>query len=137
ILVDGFGADSYAGGNGDDLLVSIRDNSHDTLSGGSGADTFIFIPVSNESIGNDVIKDFSASQNDRIEIGGENTSVQIVYIDTNENGKMDATSILLTDDTGTSLGSVTVSGNLLNVETITLTGVLQYENALIPDSVDY
>ncbi len=137
ILVDGYGTDSYSGGNGDDLLVAIRDNSNDTLSGGSGADVFVFIPADGISIGNDIIRDFSTTQNDRIEIGGSTTMFQLAYLDTDGNGRQDATSIQLTDESGTSLGSITVTGNLLSTNAIVLTGIPFYENALIPDTIEY
>ena len=171
ILVDGYGEDSFSGGYGDDLLISVRDGSNDTLRGGSGSDTFVFIPGRNSasienniigdlsaiqtdpieigetetfafiadksaSIGDDLITDFSLAQNDRIVIGG-GASIAIDYLDTNGNGRDDATLILLFNSNGDSLGSVTVAGNLLEENDIELTGLASYENALIPESAAF
>jgi len=133
-LLDGFGADSFSGGNGNDLLVSVRDNSNDTLSGGSGADCFYFIPEEECSLGHDAIKDFSLVQGDQIWIGGENISFQLNYLDSNGNNKNDATEIALFSETGNSLGSITVYGNLLIHENVQLTGLLSYENSRIPEN---
>ena len=134
ILVDGFGADLFSGGKGNDLLVSVRDSSDDTLSGGSGADIFYFIPEEEHSIGHDAIKDFSLVQGDQIWIGGNNVSVQLHYLDSNGNNKNDATEISLSSETGQSLGSIIVYGNLLIQNNVQLTGLVSYENAQIPEN---
>jgi len=138
ILIDGYGADTYYGGYGKDLIISFRDESDDTLYGGKDADTFVFIPGEDgTSIGNDIIRDFSTKQHDRIEVGGADTSISMTHFDTDGNGKSDATLIQLSDSNGISLGSITVTGNLLSSAAITLTGVVSYENVLIPEGVEF
>ncbi|MDO7911701.1 type I secretion C-terminal target domain-containing protein [Pseudomonas sp. 22-AL-CL-001] len=63
ILLGGNGNDLLDGGEGDDLLIGGKGN--DTLTGGTGADTFIWRAG---DTGNDVIKDFKASEGDRIDL---------------------------------------------------------------------
>ncbi len=133
-LLDGFGADLFSGGKGNDLLVSVRDSSDDTLNGGSGADSFYFIPTEEHSIGRDTIKDFSLVQGDQILIGGNNVNVQLHYLDSNGNNKNDATEIALFSETGQSLGSIIVHGNLLVQDNVQLTGLASYENTQIPEN---
>ncbi|OOG12588.1 hypothetical protein BMS17_10940 [Pseudomonas sp. C9] len=55
ILLGGTGNDSLMGGQGNDILI-----------GGSGGDTFVW---KSGDTGNDVIKDFKASEGDRIDLG--------------------------------------------------------------------
>ena len=137
-LHGGKGNDRLFAGIGDDILISFRDNSNDTFRGERGSDTFAFIPGQDgTSIGNDLIKDFSVQQKDHIAIGGADTSIKINHIDTNGNGRADATLILLSNNNGDSLGSITVTGNLLEESNIELTGFASYENALIPESAAF
>ncbi|MBA1188210.1 type I secretion C-terminal target domain-containing protein [Pseudomonas entomophila] len=63
ILLGGNGNDLLDGGDGDDILIGGKGN--DTLIGGAGADTFIWRAG---DTGNDVIKDFKASEGDRIDL---------------------------------------------------------------------
>ncbi|MFK3941397.1 immunoglobulin-like domain-containing protein [Pseudomonas monteilii] len=63
ILLGGNGNDLLDGGEGDDILIGGKGN--DTLTGGTGADTFIWRAG---DTGNDVIKDFKASEGDRIDL---------------------------------------------------------------------
>nr|WP_219859132.1 immunoglobulin-like domain-containing protein [Pseudomonas entomophila] len=63
ILLGGNGNDLLDGGEGDDILIGGKGN--DTLTGGAGADTFIWRAG---DTGNDVIKDFKASEGDRIDL---------------------------------------------------------------------
>ncbi|WP_438280496.1 immunoglobulin-like domain-containing protein, partial [Pseudomonas alabamensis] len=63
ILLGGKGNDLLDGGEGDDILIGGKGN--DTLTGGTGADTFIWRAG---DTGNDVIKDFKASEGDRIDL---------------------------------------------------------------------
>ncbi|RMP66173.1 hypothetical protein ALQ18_04241 [Pseudomonas marginalis pv. marginalis] len=62
-LDGGKGNDILLGGTGNDTLIGGAGN--DILIGGSGADTFIWKAG---DIGNDVIKDFKASEGDRIDL---------------------------------------------------------------------
>ncbi|HHE32997.1 MAG TPA: calcium-binding protein, partial [Chlorobaculum parvum] len=136
-LHGGMGNDKLFAGMGNDMLISFRDNSNDTFRGGRGSDTFAFIPGQDgTSIGNDLIKDFSIRQKDRIAIGGADTSIKINHIDNNGNGHADATLILLSNSHGDSLGSIKVAGNLLEESSIELTGLASYESALISESVE-
>jgi Ca2+-binding RTX toxin-like protein/lipopolysaccharide export system protein LptC len=63
ILLGGSGTDTLLGGAGKDLLMGGKGD--DTLTGGAGADSFIW---KDKDIGNDVVKDFNASQGDRIDL---------------------------------------------------------------------
>ncbi|EIK60299.1 retention module-containing protein [Pseudomonas lactis] len=62
-LDGGKGNDILLGGTGNDTLIGGQGN--DILIGGSGADTFVW---KSGDIGNDVIKDFKASEGDRIDL---------------------------------------------------------------------
>ncbi|KIY37638.1 hypothetical protein TZ03_26805, partial [Pseudomonas sp. 10-1B] len=62
-LDGGKGNDILLGGSGDDTLIGGQGN--DILIGGSGADTFVWKAG---DTGNDVIKDFKESENDRIDL---------------------------------------------------------------------
>ncbi|MGU9813765.1 beta strand repeat-containing protein, partial [Pseudomonas sp. LF052] len=62
-LDGGKGNDILLGGTGDDTLIGGPGN--DILIGGSGADTFVWKAG---DLGNDVIKDFKASEGDRIDL---------------------------------------------------------------------
>ncbi|RZI21179.1 LapA family giant adhesin [Pseudomonas orientalis] len=63
VLDGGKGNDILLGGTGNDTLIGGQGN--DILIGGSGADTFMWKAG---DIGNDVIKDFKASEGDRIDL---------------------------------------------------------------------
>ncbi|NBF06967.1 type I secretion C-terminal target domain-containing protein [Pseudomonas sp. Fl5BN2] len=63
LLDGGRGNDILLGGTGNDILIGGKGN--DILIGGSGADTFVWKAG---DIGNDVIKDFKASEGDRIDL---------------------------------------------------------------------
>ncbi|RON83260.1 LapA family giant adhesin [Pseudomonas fluorescens] len=63
LLDGGKGNDILLGGTGNDTLIGGKGN--DTLIGGSGADTFVWKAG---DTGNDVIKDFNASEGDRIDL---------------------------------------------------------------------
>ena len=63
LLDGGKGNDILLGGTGNDTLIGGQGN--DILIGGSGADTFVW---KSGDTGNDVIKDFNASQGDRIDL---------------------------------------------------------------------
>ncbi|PMZ00471.1 type I secretion protein [Pseudomonas sp. FW306-02-F02-AA] len=63
ILDGGKGNDILLGGTGNDTLIGGQGN--DILIGGSGADTFVWKAG---DTGNDVIKDFKASEGDRIDL---------------------------------------------------------------------
>ncbi|VCU65957.1 LapA family giant adhesin [Pseudomonas synxantha] len=63
LLDGGKGNDILLGGTGNDTLIGGQGN--DILIGGSGADTFVWKAG---DIGNDVIKDFKASEGDRIDL---------------------------------------------------------------------
>ncbi|WP_412072337.1 type I secretion C-terminal target domain-containing protein [Pseudomonas fluorescens] len=72
ILVGGTGNDTLIGGLENDIPTGGLDNDtliggqgNDTLTGGSGADTFVWKAG---DTGTDVIKDFNASQGDRIDL---------------------------------------------------------------------
>ncbi|MRU50140.1 retention module-containing protein [Pseudomonas gessardii] len=62
-LDGGKGNDILLGGTGNDTLIGGQGN--DILIGGTGADTFIW---RSGDVGNDVIKDFKASEGDRIDL---------------------------------------------------------------------
>ncbi|AZF40323.1 T1SS secreted agglutinin RTX [Pseudomonas sp. R1-43-08] len=63
VLDGGKGNDILLGGTGNDTLMGGQGN--DILIGGAGADTFVWKAG---DIGNDVIKDFKASEGDRIDL---------------------------------------------------------------------
>ncbi|WP_305887999.1 tandem-95 repeat protein [Pseudomonas sp. B1(2018)] len=63
ILLGGTGNDLLDGGDGNDILLGGKGN--DTLTGGLGGDTFVWKAG---DTGNDVIKDFKASEGDRIDL---------------------------------------------------------------------
>lgn len=63
LLDGGKGNDILLGGTGNDMLIGGAGN--DILIGGSGADTFVWKAG---DTGNDVIKDFKASEGDRIDL---------------------------------------------------------------------
>ncbi|WP_256587021.1 immunoglobulin-like domain-containing protein, partial [Pseudomonas sp. Irchel 3E19] len=63
LLDGGKGNDILLGGTGNDTLIGGQGN--DILIGGSGADTFVW---KSGDTGTDVIKDFNASQGDRIDL---------------------------------------------------------------------
>ncbi|MBA1204085.1 type I secretion C-terminal target domain-containing protein [Pseudomonas capeferrum] len=63
ILLGGKGTDLLDGGDGDDILIGGKGN--DTMTGGSGADLFVWKAG---DIGKDVIKDFKASEGDRLDL---------------------------------------------------------------------
>ncbi|MEG0631195.1 MAG: retention module-containing protein [Pseudomonas sp.] len=62
-LDGGKGNDILLGGTGNDTLIGGQGN--DILIGGTGADTFVW---RSGDVGNDVIKDFKASEGDRIDL---------------------------------------------------------------------
>ncbi|MGN7937814.1 LapA family giant adhesin, partial [Pseudomonas sp. 22447] len=62
-LDGGKGNDILLGGNGNDILIGGKGN--DTLIGGLGGDTFVW---KSGDTGTDVIKDFKASEGDRIDL---------------------------------------------------------------------
>ncbi len=63
VLYGNAGNDLLNGGDGNDLLIGGIGN--DTLTGGAGADVFMWKAG---DVGNDVIKDFNATQGDRIDL---------------------------------------------------------------------
>ena len=62
-LLGGEGNDLLFGGAGNDLLIGGKGN--DIMTGGTGADTFVWKAG---DLGNDVIKDFKASEGDRLDL---------------------------------------------------------------------
>jgi Ca2+-binding RTX toxin-like protein len=72
------GNDKLTGGDGDDVLIG--GGGRDILVGNDGADTFVFDLSNRDAI--DIIKDFDASEGDRIVVtglrGADASSVQIV-----------------------------------------------------------
>jgi Ca2+-binding RTX toxin-like protein len=74
ILFGQGGNDILNGGNGNDILIGGKGN--DTLTGGAGADTFVWKAGDTNSGGFDVIKDFHASEGDKLDLSdllqGEN-----------------------------------------------------------------
>ncbi|MDE1196035.1 MAG: Ig-like domain-containing protein [Pseudomonas sp.] len=74
ILFGQGGNDILNGGNGNDILIGGKGN--DTLTGGAGADTFAWKAGDTNSGGFDVIKDFHASEGDKLDLSdllqGEN-----------------------------------------------------------------
>lgn len=68
-LSGGAGKDSISGGDGNDTIIGGGES--DTLSGGLNADTFRFTALTDSTLANpDVITDFSAAQNDRLDFTG-------------------------------------------------------------------
>ncbi|MEE1883676.1 immunoglobulin-like domain-containing protein, partial [Pseudomonas soli] len=72
ILLGGTGNDTLLGGEGNDMLfggagndILIGGKGDDIMTGGSGADTFVWKAG---DLGNDVIKDFKASEGDRLDL---------------------------------------------------------------------
>ncbi|BDU09561.1 hypothetical protein PRtIB026_A04170 [Pseudomonas sp. RtIB026] len=72
ILLGGTGNDTLLGGEGNDILfggagndILIGGKGDDIMTGGSGADTFVW---KSGDLGKDVIKDFKASEGDRLDL---------------------------------------------------------------------
>ncbi len=82
VILDGVGQNILAGGMESDLfMVSAGEN---TLRGGGGADSFIFLPASG---GRNIVMDFSPGENDRIDLsrvlpGGSGKLTDYVRINT-------------------------------------------------------
>lgn len=76
LLYGGDGDDLLSGGRGDDVLYSGA--GRDKMKGGAGADTFVL--NIHETAELDVIRDFSASEGDRIQLAGlEGASSEIAF----------------------------------------------------------
>ena len=74
-LVGGDGADTIDGGAGDDIIaVDAADGAVDILTGGTGADRFLFSLYGQSStrLATDRITDFSAAEGDRIDLNYSN-----------------------------------------------------------------
>ncbi|WP_294343196.1 calcium-binding protein [Prosthecochloris sp.] len=115
-LLGGNGTDMLYGQSGNDHLVSLDDGGNDIMKGGSGADRFYFTPLN----GNDLIYDFSASEEDSIMIfdndsdpDSYSTDLDFQHVDLNNNGKAESTVITMTSPEGATLGTVTVYGALM------------------------
>ncbi len=88
-----------------------------------------------DTIGNDVIMDFSRDEGDRIVIEGHTTKIKsITYGDSNDDGVMDHTVIQLYSDQGSGggahnqdeLGTITVYGDLVKLSDISTTSKPAY-----------
>ncbi len=66
-----------------------------------------------EGIGNDMLKDFSRESGDQLVIGGPDVSFEIIQLACNRN------QVSLTNDSGDSLGTITVYGQL-NAEDVAI-----------------
>lgn len=132
VIEGGSRNDILGGGDGDDILIGVGEengvNSIDSLSGGSGADTFVLgnedLSFYNDDNGSQagvkdyaLIRDFDSSQ-DFLQLEGSSDryllrsspisgiSGSAVYLDTNENGTFndkDELIAVLQDDTGLNL----------------------------------
>ncbi|MBM7060389.1 retention module-containing protein [Pseudomonas sp. UL073] len=96
LLRGGNGKDTLLGGDGDDILIGGKGD--DTLTGGAGADTFIW---KSGDTGKDVIKDFNATQGDRIDLSD-------LLPDADVNNVLSYLKV----DTTTSTLKISTSGNL-------------------------
>ncbi|MDH0748953.1 retention module-containing protein [Pseudomonas sp. GD03842] len=92
ILFGQGGNDTLYGGNGNDLLIGGKGN--DVLFGGAGADTFAWKAGDTNSGGFDVIKDFKASEGDKIDLSdllqgenGNNVNDLTKYLQITNDGK--------------------------------------------------
>ncbi|CAI9008341.1 serralysin [Pseudomonas chlororaphis] len=115
LLDGGKGNDILLGGTGNDTLIGGTGN--DILIGGSGADTFVWKAG---DTGNDVIKDFKASEGDRIDLRdllqGESASTIDNFLKITT---VDGTSTLQVS----SEGKLNAAGGIANADvTITLEG---------------
>ncbi len=105
-LRGGDGNDHLHGGKGNDILYGDAGNDiliggagDDILYGGTGADTFVW---QKGDFGHDVIKDFDASEGDRIDLSG-------LLADMDESSSLDA---YLRVDTNTSTLQISTTGQL-------------------------
>ncbi|MGX9738731.1 retention module-containing protein [Pseudocitrobacter corydidari] len=111
ILNGGLGDDILYGGTGNDVLTGGKGD--DTLIGGSGSDTFTWLKGDD---GHDVIKDFDASQGDRIDLSellGDNIDNLADYIKVSDDGKGGAL-IEINTDGQMSNGGATMSITIEN-----------------------
>ncbi len=107
LLFGGGGHDTLHGGAGDDLLIGGTGN--DILTGGSGSDTFTWLKGDD---GHDVIKDFNASEGDRIDLsdllGGITESLDN-YLQVIDDGK------------GNAVIEISTSGQIMNGANVSIT----------------
>ena len=109
VTADMFYLDTIVGGDGDDELQG--DTSDDTMTGGAGADTFVF----DEESGADTITDFSTTDGDKIDLTGfakaiswDQLSGKITTVtDPNDNTIVTGVQIDLSDWGG---GTITLNG---------------------------
>ncbi|WP_218568399.1 tandem-95 repeat protein [Pseudomonas sp. LS-2] len=92
ILFGQGGTDILNGGNGNDVLIGGKGN--DILTGGAGADTFAWKAGDTNSGGFDVIKDFHASEGDKLDLSdllqgenGNNVNDLTKYLHITNDGK--------------------------------------------------
>ncbi|WP_158592083.1 retention module-containing protein [Pseudomonas cavernicola] len=113
VLYGGAGVDGLRGGSGNDILVGGTGN--DVMRGDAGKDSFVWRAG---DTGNDVIKDFSAAQGDRIDLSDllpDNASNDILsYLQVNT-----ATSTLQVSTTGNFAGGADVTIQLQGVDLTT------------------
>nr|WP_260619666.1 retention module-containing protein [Pseudomonas sp. B11D7D] len=105
VLYGNGGHDLLNGGDGNDLLIGGVGN--DTLIGGAGADTFMWKAG---DFGNDVIKDFNATEGDRIDIS------DLLPDTANANNLLDYLKV----DTTTNTLQVSTTGDLANNVDVTI-----------------
>ncbi|HEY1026178.1 MAG TPA: tandem-95 repeat protein, partial [Pseudomonas sp.] len=105
VLYGNAGHDLLNGGDGNDLLIGGLGN--DTLTGGAGADTFMWKAG---DFGNDVIKDFNATEGDRIDIS------DLLPDTANANNLLDYLKV----DTATNTLQVSTTGDVANSVDVTI-----------------
>jgi hypothetical protein len=88
VIGGGNTGDSLIGGNGDDLLVSIRPEQQDNLTGAAGADRFIFSGINKKQAlrtstlkRTDRVRDFNFAQGDRFQLDYDNNLATITSIE--------------------------------------------------------
>ena len=100
-------------------LVS-SDSGDNQLSGTVARDRFIFVPQDELGIGNDVIKNFSLTQEDRIVIGDQTVKLDFDHLDSDGDGLDDYTLISLHSEDNNPLGTISVEDQLLTATDVEL-----------------
>ena len=83
VLIGGAGTDIYNGGAGNDILIAGPEAGYgdmELMTGGAGADTFIFSWVDPALINSRNVFDFSSTEGDKIDISGVLGDLQASYI---------------------------------------------------------
>jgi Ca2+-binding RTX toxin-like protein len=126
-ITTGDGVDKVHAGEGDDHVYAGSDGDADYLYGDGGADTFYF-QVEGEGIGDDMVKDFSSEDGDRLILGGEDLSYEILQLSSTKS-RLD-----LTNKAGDDVGSILVYGQI-DAEDVVIDNNA-FEGVILSDTVE-